>query len=33
MSNGFFKVPKAVNEPVNSYAPGSPEHTDPHRHI
>ena len=28
MSNGFFKVPKAINEPVNSYAPGSPEHTD-----
>lgn len=28
MSNGFFKVPKAVNEPVNSYAPGTQEHTD-----
>ena len=28
MSNGFFKVPKAVNEPVNSYAPGTVEHTD-----
>jgi len=28
MSNGFFKVPKAVNEPVNSYAPGSAEHKD-----
>ena len=28
MSNGFFKVPKAVNEPVNSYAPGTPEHKD-----
>lgn len=28
MSNGFFKVPKAVNEPVNSYAPGTVEHKD-----
>ena len=28
MSNGFFKVPKAINEPVKAYAPGSPEHTD-----
>lgn len=28
MSNGFYKVPKAVNEPVNSYAPGSVEHKD-----
>ncbi len=28
MSNGFFKVPKAVNEPVNSYAPGTAEHKD-----
>ncbi|MCA0933426.1 L-glutamate gamma-semialdehyde dehydrogenase [Lutimonas saemankumensis] len=28
MSNGFFKVPKAVNEPVNSYAPGTQEHKD-----
>jgi len=28
MSNGFFKVPKAVNEPVNSYAPGTTEHKD-----
>ncbi len=28
MSNGFFKVPKAINEPVNSYAPGTAEHTD-----
>ncbi len=28
MSNGFFKVPKAVNEPVNAYVPGSVEHTD-----
>ncbi|MEI7801264.1 MAG: L-glutamate gamma-semialdehyde dehydrogenase [Bacteroidota bacterium] len=25
MSNGFFKVPVAVNEPVLNYAPGSPE--------
>lgn len=25
MGNGFFKVPVAVNEPVKSYAPGSPE--------
>ncbi len=25
MSNGFFKVPIAVNEPVRSYAPGSTE--------
>ncbi len=25
MSNGLFRVPKAVNEPVKSYAPGSPE--------
>ncbi len=25
MSNAFFKVPVAVNEPVLSYAPGSPE--------
>ena len=25
MSNAFFTVPKAVNEPVKSYAPGSPE--------
>ncbi len=28
MSNGFFKVPKAVNEPVNTYAPGTAEHKD-----
>jgi 1-pyrroline-5-carboxylate dehydrogenase len=28
MSNGFFKVPKAVNEPVNSYAPGTKAHKD-----
>jgi len=27
MSNALFKVPTAVNEPVKSYAPGSPEHT------
>ncbi len=25
MGNGFFNVPIAVNEPVKSYAPGSPE--------
>lgn len=25
MSNAFFKAPVAVNEPVKSYAPGSPE--------
>ncbi|ETN94865.1 delta-1-pyrroline-5-carboxylate dehydrogenase [Zhouia amylolytica] len=25
MSKGFFHVPKAVNEPVRSYAPGTPE--------
>lgn len=25
MLNGFFQVPKAVNEPVKSYAPNSPE--------
>ncbi len=25
MANAFFEVPKAVNEPVNSYAPGTPE--------
>ncbi|HEX9980045.1 MAG TPA: L-glutamate gamma-semialdehyde dehydrogenase [Flavobacterium sp.] len=25
MLKGFFQVPKAVNEPVKSYAPGSPE--------
>ena len=25
MASGFYKVPKAVNEPVKSYAPGSPE--------
>lgn len=25
MSNAYFNVPKAVNEPVNSYAPGTPE--------
>lgn len=25
MSNGFYNVPIAVNEPVKSYAPGSPE--------
>jgi len=25
MGKGFFNVPIAVNEPVKSYAPGSPE--------
>jgi 1-pyrroline-5-carboxylate dehydrogenase len=25
MPKGFFQVPKAINEPVKSYAPGSPE--------
>lgn len=25
MGKGFFKVPTAVNEPIKSYAPGSPE--------
>ncbi len=25
MSKGFFNVPKATNEPVKSYAPGTPE--------
>ena len=25
MANGFYKVPKAINEPVKEYAPGSPE--------
>lgn len=25
MANGFFKVPKAINEPVKNYAPGSAE--------
>ena len=28
MSNGFFQVPKAVNEPVKAYAPGTKEHND-----
>src|SRR6187431_3317530 len=27
MLKGFFNVPKAVNEPVKSYAPNSPERT------
>lgn len=25
MSNAFYKVPVAINEPVKSYAPNSPE--------
>ena len=28
MSNGFYNVPIAVNEPVKTYAPGSPERTE-----
>ncbi|PKP40626.1 MAG: 1-pyrroline-5-carboxylate dehydrogenase [Bacteroidetes bacterium HGW-Bacteroidetes-13] len=28
MSNGFFNVPKAINEPIKSYKPGSPEITE-----
>ena len=28
MSNGFYNVPNAVNEPVKEYAPGSPERTE-----
>ena len=28
MSNGFYNVPIAVNEPVKAYAPGSPERTE-----
>ena len=28
MSTGFFAIPKAINEPVKSYAPGSPERTE-----
>lgn len=28
MSNAFFQVPEAVNEPVLSYAPGSPERAE-----
>ena len=28
MANGFYNVPKAVNEPVKGYAPGSPERTE-----
>jgi 1-pyrroline-5-carboxylate dehydrogenase len=27
MSKGFFNVPKAVNDPIKSYAPNSPERT------
>ena len=27
MSNAFYTVPTAVNEPIKSYAPGSPERT------
>ncbi|MBT3871233.1 MAG: aldehyde dehydrogenase family protein, partial [Flavobacteriaceae bacterium] len=28
MGKGFFEVPIAVNEPVKTYAPGSPERTE-----
>ena len=28
MSNGIFKTPIAINEPIKSYAPGSPERTE-----
>ena len=28
MSNAYFKVPSAVNEPVRSYVPGSVDHTN-----
>ncbi len=28
MGKGFFEVPIAVNEPIKSYAPGSPERTE-----
>ncbi len=28
MSNAFFQVPKAINEPVRAYAPGSSERTN-----
>ncbi len=28
MSNGFYNVPIAINEPVKGYAPGSPERTE-----
>ena len=27
MSNAFFNVPKAINEPIKGYAPGSAERT------
>ncbi len=28
MGKGFFQVPVAINEPIKSYAPGSPERTE-----
>lgn len=28
MATGFFSVPKAVNEPIKSYAPGTPERAE-----
>ncbi|MDB5236078.1 MAG: 1-pyrroline-5-carboxylate dehydrogenase, partial [Hymenobacter sp.] len=33
MANGFFNVPTPVNEPVKSYAPGSPERAELHREL
>jgi len=28
MGKGFFNIPKAINEPIKSYAPGTPERTE-----
>ena len=28
MGKGFFEVPIALNEPIKSYAPGSPERSE-----
>ena len=28
MGKGFFQVPTAVNEPIKSYAPGTPERAE-----
>lgn len=33
MSNAFFNVPTPINEPVKSYAPGSPERADLKAHL
>ncbi|HEX8328450.1 MAG TPA: L-glutamate gamma-semialdehyde dehydrogenase [Hymenobacter sp.] len=33
MANGFFNVPTPINEPVKSYAPGSPERAELHREL